>query len=263
MIVINLSDFQFITSKYGSEKGETYFDEDESLVHKIYSDRIVFSTNFMDYRSYEIYLKEETVCIKRMKEGDRKPIPTEYAIDGDDIEEIESLWRRMEREQIIQPRLSDLDVHTELSDLFSYMLTETDAEIISKKLPSKKKPDLNWIWKQIELALSQTNRLTSFEWKEWAEIGIVEVNGLASIQQLNVEIPYPSQQEVEDITNAPDWEGAILQYFNTYLTPFELKLLAIGTYFDEYQTFACLQMQNLKLLNAIEKFDKLGIKYKY
>lgn len=263
MIFINLSDFQFITSKCGSEKGETYFDGDESLLHKVFSDRIVFSTNFRDYRSYEMYIKEETVFIKRMKEGGRKTIPTEYAMDEDDIEEIESLWGRMEHEQLIQPRLNQLDVHSELLDLFSLMLSGTEAEVISKKLPSKKKPDLNWIWKKIELVLSQANRLTSFEWKEWAEIGIMEVNDLSTVQQLNIVIPYPDQQKTEEITNAPDWEGAILQYFNTYLDPFELKLLAIGTYFDEYQTFACLPMQDFKLLNAIEKFDKLGIKYKY
>lgn len=34
-------------------------------------------------------------------------------------------------------------------------------------------------------------------------------------------------------------------------------------YFDEYQTFACLPMNGLGLVNALELMGKLGIVYKY
>jgi hypothetical protein len=91
----------------------------------------------------------------------------------------------------------------------------------------------------------------------------MEVNSLAPIQELNITIPYPDKQQIQDVNRAEFWELDILQYFNTHLDAHDLKLLAIGTHFDEYQTFACLNMDGLSLVNALEKFGKLGIVYKY
>ncbi|MFL6535013.1 MAG: hypothetical protein ACJ8G8_16970, partial [Pseudomonas sp.] len=76
-------------------------------------------------------------------------------------------------------------------------------------------------------------------------------------------IPTPDSKTVDAVNRANDWERALLQYFNARLEAYDLKLLAIGTHFDEYQAFACLPMNGLGLVNAMENMGRLGIVYKY
>jgi hypothetical protein len=264
---VTLSDFQLIISKYGKEKGQAYFDPNESLTHDIFPDRIVFYTNFLDHRSYETYIQEEILCLKKTRldnyELHLKATIIEDEMDEDDWEELDQLWSQMRKDLITAPILSEAEVRTELIELFSYLFTESEAETFSQKLPKKKKPDANWIWEQIASALKNTNRSVSFEWKEWVDQGVMEVNTLSPVMQSGITIPYPGKKEIQDVNKAVDWERALLQYFNAHLDAFDLKLMAIGTHFDEYQMFACLHMRDLSLVNALEKLNKLGIVYKY
>jgi hypothetical protein len=89
------------------------------------------------------------------------------------------------------------------------------------------------------------------------------VNALAPLRQLGIEIPAPERKAIDAINRANNWERALLQYFNAQLEAHDLKLLAIGTHFDEYQAFACLPMNGLGLINALEIMGRLGIVYKY
>lgn len=263
---ITTSEFQLITSKYGTEEGQAYFDAEESIAHDIFPERIIFYTNFQDNRSYEAYVREETICIKKTRLDNYKlhlkATVIEDTMEEEDWEEIGQLWGRMQYDLLTAPKLTEMDVRAELSELFSYFFDDGEAETFLKTLPKKKTCDLDWIWQQIKSALEKTNRLVAFEWKEWAEIGVMEINNLGAVQQLNIRVPYPGE-EIQEVTDASDWERAILQYFNAHLDAYDLKLIAIGTHFDEYQTFACLPMRGLSLLHALEKFDKLGIVYKY
>jgi hypothetical protein len=266
MNFITLSDFELITSKYGKENGQAYFDANEGLAHDIFSEKIIFYTNYLDHRSYEVYSHEGTVCVKKTRLDNYKlhlkATVIDDAMEDEDWEELGQLWNQMQNDLITATKLSDLNVNTELLELFSYLFDENEAQVFFKELPKKKKPDANWIWQQVELALRKANRLASFEWKEWAEIGVMEVNNLTPVQQLHIKVPYPGK-EIKAVTNASDWERSILQYFNAHLDAYDLKLLALGSHFDEHQTFACLHMREFSLVNALEKFDKLGILYKY
>lgn len=264
---ITLPNFQLITFTHGSEKGQAYFDAQESLVHTIFPDRIEFCTNFVDETSYELYFHDEALCVKKMRLDNYKlPMKAtiiEDVMEEEDWEELDQLCRQMVNDLMMAPKLGEMDVRAELDELFSYLFTESEAEIFFQKLPKKKKPDLTWIWEQVSSALQQAGMLVGFEWKEWLEIGVGEVNDLAPLLQQGIKIPYPSKAEIEIVSKADDWDRAILQYFNAHLDAFDLKLLALGTHFDEYQTFACLPMRDLSLLNALEKFSKLGLVYKY
>jgi hypothetical protein len=262
MHAIAISSVQLITSKYGSEKGQIHFDAEETITHDIFLDRIVLNTNFRDDRSYQASIEGDVLYVKKLLYHVRKKEFFEGTMDEDDWEELDVLWRRMEYELVTGPKFSEMDVRAELLHLFSLILTEKEAEIWSKKLPTKKKPDLKWVWKQITSALAQANRSVSFEWQEWAEIGIMEVNKLGAVQELSSSLPYPDEQQIEDVTHDADWDAAILRYFNGHLNASGLKLIAIGTHFDEYQMFACLPVRDLNLVNAFEILKKLGLVYK-
>ena len=258
---IAISSFQVIVSEYGRENGKSHFDAEEEVVHDIFLDRIVLNTNFRDERSYEAYIEEEVLYVKKLGYNTRKKELFEGTMDEDDWEELDELWSRMEYELVTGPKWGEMNVRAELLELFSLILTEREAEIFSKKLPTKKNPDLKWVWKQIASALKQANRSVSFEWKDWGEIGIMEVNNLAVVRELSISLPYPTEQQVHEVTHDADWESAILRYFNR-LNASGLKLIAIGTHFDEYQMFACLPIRDLNLVNAFEILKKLGIVYK-
>ncbi|MCX2454228.1 hypothetical protein OQX61_23355 [Pedobacter sp. PLR] len=263
---IPVSDFLLITSRYGKVDGKSHFDSEEDLVHDIFPNRILFYTNFMDERSYEMYIQEGAICIKKTRLDDYElhedAEDIEDDLDEDDTEELDGLWSRIVYELLTRPALKDLDIRTEMLTLYSSLFTQTERELFSKKLPKKMKADVTWIWGQVSSALEEANRLVSFEWKEWVETGVMELNDLETLQQLNIDLPYPNESEIEEVSNAEEWEEAILQYFNNHLKAFDLKLVAIGTHFDEYQTFACLSTPETNLANARENFKKLGMVYK-
>lgn len=263
---INLSNFLLITSKYGSEQGATHFDKEEDLIHDIFPDRIIFNTNYVDETSYETYFEGEVLCIKKTKlddyelHEDAEVIADE--LDEDDLEELEELWNRMEQDLITAANLHQLNIRSELTALYSTIFTDTEAVLLSKKLPQEIAPQVEQIWEHLDFALNEVNRSVSFEWKEWSEVGVMELNDLALLEQLKVKLPYPNQKEIEALSNEDNWEEAILQYFNHHLKGYDMKLIAIGTHFDEYQTFACLTVSEDKFSHALEIIKKLGLVYK-
>ena len=99
--------------------------------------------------------------------------------------------------------------------------------------------------------------------RDRSSCGVDAVNALAPLRQLGIEIIAPERETIEAVNRADDWERALLHYFNGQLETHDLKLLAIGTHFDEYQAFACLPMNGLGLVTALEIMGRLGIVYKY
>lgn len=102
MNAITLSNFQLITSKYGRETGQAYFDEEESIAHDIFPDRIVFYTNFLDNRSYEAHISEGVLCVKKTRLDNYKlhlkATVMEDTMDDEDWEELDPLCKRMEHD---------------------------------------------------------------------------------------------------------------------------------------------------------------------
>jgi len=102
MNAINLSSFLLLTSKYGSEEGGVYFDEEESLAQEIFPDRIMFYTNFLDHTSYEVYIHEGVLCVKKTRLDNYKlhlkATVIEDTMDEEDLEELDQLWNRMEQD---------------------------------------------------------------------------------------------------------------------------------------------------------------------
>jgi hypothetical protein len=58
---------QRIITVHGTLEGATYFDAEESLVHDIFADRIVFQTNYLDHSSYEVSVAEGTVLVHKTR----------------------------------------------------------------------------------------------------------------------------------------------------------------------------------------------------
>jgi len=263
---IDLLSFQRITTAHGEFEGAAYFDAEESLTHEVFPDRIVFQTNYLDYRSYEIDAVEGGIRVRKTRLDNYKRGEKAQVIDDDmdeeDWEELAGLWERLSQDLDTQGQGPQLDLADTLADLFYYLFDEAHADALVEHLPAPT-GQWDWAWKQLASALTEANRLAEFEWKEWSSCGINAVNALAPLRQLGVEIPAPDRDTLDTVNRAKDWERALLQYFNARLDEHDLKLLAIGTHFDEYQAFACLPMNGLSLVNALEIMDKLRIVYKY
>lgn len=256
--------FQRITIAHGTLEGAIYFDAEEDLTHEVFPERIVFQTNYLDYRSYEVDLAEGGIrvrktCLDNYQRGHKAQM-IDDEMDDEDWAELGSLWQRLSRDLDTQgPRP---DVAEALADLFYNLFDEAHAQALIEKMPAPA-AQWDWAWTQVASALTETHQLAGFEWKEWSSCGVNAVNALAPLRQLNIEIPTPDGKTLEAVNCANDWERALLQYFNAQLEAHDLKLLALGTHFDEYQAFACLPMNGLGLVNALEIMGKLGIVYKY
>ncbi|WP_210639355.1 MULTISPECIES: hypothetical protein [unclassified Pseudomonas] len=258
--------FQRIITTHGKLEGATYFDAEESLVHDVFADRIVFQTNYLDHSSYEVDLvgggiRVRKTCLDNYQRGHKAQVIDDDMAE-DDWSELGSLWQRLSQDLDTQEQGPQLDVADTLADLFYYLFDEAHAQVLTEKIPAPT-AQWDWAWTQVASALTEANQLAEFEWKEWSSLGVDAVNALAPLRQLDIEIPAPDRKAIEDINAANDWERALLQYFNVQLDAHDLKLLAIGTHFDEYQAFACLPMNGLGLANALEIMGKLGIVYKY
>jgi hypothetical protein len=257
---------QRIINTHGTLEGAAYFDAEESLVHDIFPDRIVFQTNYLDYTSYAVNLAEGAVRVRKTRldnyhRGHNAQV-IDDDMDEDDWVELASHWQRLSRDLDTAGQGPGPDMADTLADLFDCLFDEAHAQALIENMPSPT-GQWDWAWTQLQSALAGTNRLAEFEWKEWSLSGVYAINALAPLQERGIEIPTPDSVTVDAVNHANDWERALLQYFNGRLEAHDLKLLAIGTHFDEYQAFACLPMNGLGLANALEIMGRLGIVHKY
>ncbi|WJN61657.1 hypothetical protein [Pseudomonas sp. SO81] len=263
---IDLQSFQRITSAHGEFEGAAYFDSEEELAHEVFPDRIVFQTNYLDYRSYEVDLAEGGIRVRKTRldnyrRGDKAKV-IDDAMDEEDWGELGDMWQRMSRDLDNQEQGPQLDVSDTLAELFYCLFDEPRAQQLADNLPAPS-TQWDWAWRQLESALAGADQLAEFEWKEWSSHGVDAVNALAPLRQLGIAIAAPDDTTVATVSRADDWGRAVLQYFNAQLDAHDLKLLAIGTHFDESQAFACLPMNGLGLVNALEIMGRLGIVHKY
>ncbi|WP_434624587.1 hypothetical protein J3P84_16780 [Pseudomonas sp. Z1-29] len=257
---------QRITAAHGTLEGASYFDAEESLVHDVFPDRIVFQTNYLDHSSYAVDVVEGAVRVRKTRLDNyhrgHKAQVIDDDMDDDDWAELGSLWQRLSLDLDTQGNGPPVDLADTLADLFDGLFDEAQAQALIDNMPAPT-GEWDWAWTQVQSALSEAGQLAEFEWKEWSSSGVYAINALAPLKQLSIEIPAPGSKTVDAVNRADDWERALLQYFNAQLEPHDLKLLAIGTHFDEYQAFACLPMNGLGLVNALEILGRLGIVYKY
>ena len=263
---VDLSAFQRIVTAHGNTEGAAYFDAEESIVHDIYPERIVFQTNFMDNRSYAVDIADGALRVQMTRLDNyhrgHKAQVIDDDMDEDDWEELAALWQRLSLDLAPQTPTEPFDPADTLADLFFTLFDEDRAEALVQQLPPATGA-WDWAWSQLAAALAQSNQLAEFEWKEWATYGIAAVNALAPLRELGIEIAPPDSKQIAAINRADDWERALLQYFNAQLDAHDLKLLALGTHFDEYQAFACLPMNGLGLANALELMGKLKLVYRF
>ncbi|MCP2073269.1 UNVERIFIED_ORG: hypothetical protein J2Y77_002705 [Pseudomonas lini] len=263
---IDLLSFQRVTTTHGKLEGAAYFDAQESIVHDVFTDRIVFQTNYLDYTSYEVGLAEDGIRVRKTRldnyQRGHKAQVIEDGMDEEDWEELDGLWQRLSRDLDTQVQAPPLDLTDTLADLFYCLFDEEQAQALTRNIPAPT-AQWDWAWTQVESALTGADQLARFEWKDWSSYGVDAVNALAPLRQLGIEVSKPERKTIDAVNGANDWERALLQYFNAQLDAHDLKLLAIGTHFDECQSFACLPMNGLGLVNALEIMGKLGIVYKY
>lgn len=266
MVLIDFVQFQRIVATHGEIEGAVYFDTEESLTHELFPDCIVFQTNYLDSRSYEVSFADTELSVRKTRldnyQRGHKAQVIDDAMDDEDWEELGNLWQRLSRDLDPHGQQAQPDLSNSLAELFYYLCDEAHAETLVQNLPAPTQ-QWDWAWSQIESALTEAKLLTEFEWKDWSSYGVHAVNSLAPLRQRGIEITAPDSKTIATVNNAGNWERALLQYFNAQLEAYDLKLLAIGTHFDERQSFACLRMNGLNLANALEILGRLGIVHKY
>ncbi len=232
----------------------------------MFPERIVFQSNFVDNSCYEVDVFEGGIRVgKRRLDNYHRGHKVQMVadeMDDDDWAELAGLWQRLSADLDAQGQAPQVDVVDTFAELFYALFDEARAQVLVERMPAAT-GQWDWSWTQLEAALTETGQLAQFEWKEWPTYGVAAVNALVPLGQAGFEIPPPDEQTIAATNSVIDWERALLQYFNTRLEAHDLKLLALGTHFDEYQAFACLPMNRLGLVNALEVMGRLGIVYKY
>ncbi|SEW50492.1 DUF6630 family protein [Chitinophaga arvensicola] len=258
---ISREDFNWLTQTYGKETGYSHIDTKESVVHEIFMDKVLIGTAFLNCASYELSFGNG-LHIRKNRLDDYKLHDKAVLIADDmteeDEDELELRWSTLIHELKMLDNLHSLSNAREpLEQLFLDIFPEEDAEELISKLPEIVVPDVTIIWSEVYAALSATGNVVEFEWQEFADNGILALNELFPLQVAGVELKAPDAATFQAIMAEEDFAKGILDFVNEQLEAYELKIVAVGTSLDEYQSFACFNMQDFRLANAMLKMEEL------
>lgn len=260
--VISREDFNWLTQTYGRENGYSHIDTKESVVHEIFTDKVLIGTAFLNCASYELSFGDPGLRIRKNRLDNYKLhdkamlIPDE--MNEEDEEELQLRWTALMQELKTLENLRGLaNAREPLIQLFLDIFNEDDAEEQIGHLPEIVAPDPAAIWEELYAALSATGNVAEFEWQQFAENGISALNDLAPLQQAGITLKTPNPEEYAAIIGAEDFAKEMLDFVNEQLDVHALKIVAAGTNLDEYQSFTCLNMQDFRLANALLKMEEL------
>ena len=102
MSPIDLLSFQRITATHGTLAGAAYFDPEESIVHDVFPDRIVFQTRFLDHSRYEVGVVDSELHVRKTRldtyRRGHKAQVIDDEMDDEDWGELGSLWPRLSQD---------------------------------------------------------------------------------------------------------------------------------------------------------------------
>lgn len=259
---ISREDFTWVTGTYGKDTGYSHIDTKESVVHEIFRDKVLIGTSFLNCASYELSFGVPGLHIRKNRLDNYKLhdkavlIPDE--MNEEDKEELMLRWTALLQELKLLERLHGLtNARESLEQLYLDIFKEDEAEELIARLPEIVLPNISTIWEELHAALSSAANVTEFEWQEFSTEGIAALNELAPLQQAGIVLEAPGPAMYEKIIAAPDFVKGVLDFVNGQLNPHHLKIVAIGPSLDEYQSFACLNVQDFRLVNALGKMEEL------
>lgn len=256
------ADFSWLTRQFGAEKGTPHYDHQADVVHEIYPDRVRIWSGFLNNAHYDITLADNQLQVSKTrldnyKLGERAREITDRMEDAD-RQELAGNWQHLLQELRQQSRLRGMNnVRDTMAQLYLEIFPEEEAVEQITLLPEVVVPQPFRIWEILQDALQQTGNLVSFEWSAFEDTGIFTLNELAPLQLAGVLLEPPSPEELEEIFAADDYPSAWMNFVNAQLDEYELKLIATGTHLDEWQSFTCLSMEDLRLAHAMEHFKTL------
>lgn len=255
--------FDWLTRAYGLPGGYSHFDSKESVAHEVFTDKVLISTAFLNFASYELAFHQNQLIIKKTRLDNYKlqddAVLITDEMEQEDWEELDIRWQEMVHALQNREKLQQLtNARDLLEQLFYDIFEETAAEQYIARLPKVVKPIVPHIWKELETALQGANNLIVCEWNELLDTALDDLNALAPLQTAGISLQAPAPEAYEMIFNNTEDAGkGILDFLNQQLEVHELKIAALGEVLDEYQAFACLPTQDLRLANAMTRLDEL------
>lgn len=262
MPAISREDFNWLTKTYGKESGYSHIDTKESVVHEIFMDKVLIGTAFLNCASYELSFGIPGLHIRKnrldnYKLEDKAVLITDEMTEEDE-DELLLRWSDLLQDLKTLDNLHGLSNAREpLEQLFLDIFSEDEAEEQISRLPEIVLPNVTAIWEEVYTALSATGNVVEFEWQEFADNGISALNELLPLQQAGIVLKAPDTAAYDEIVAAEDFAKGVLDFVNDQLEEKELKIVAVGTSLDEYQSFACFNMQDFRLANALLKMEEL------
>lgn len=230
----------------------SFYDEIDQIVHTYEDDVLEIETNYTDYRSYLLALEGNALSVMLcIPDGERI---AEYALDADDEEDLAQRLAQLARPMRLAERLASVDVAALWQETMAALFRHDPA---NQALASNETLDRDDLVGSIHTVLAQSARLGRWEWKEFGEGGVAQLNTLLA-QHGNEEdlLPYASAQESRQVFHSDDFCGAALAWFDRRLAPHGWTVAAISP-FDEYQSFALLRRENLDEVRSL--FEQLGV----
>jgi hypothetical protein len=259
---ISREDFTWLTQTYGRDSGYSHIDTKESVVHEIFKDKVLIGTSFLNYASYELSFDTPELHIRKSrldnyKLHDKAVLITDE-MNEEDADELIMRWTTLIEELKLLEKLNGMtNAREPLEQLYLDIFKEDDAEELINQLPEIVSPNVLAIWEELHAALAATGNVVEFEWQEFSTTGIATLNELAPVLQAGITLEAPDAATYEEIIAGEDFAKEVLDFVNEQIASYDLKIVAVGPGLDEYQSFACLDMQDFRLANALLKIEEL------
>ncbi|MGL4604009.1 MAG: hypothetical protein ACRCU9_07670 [Iodobacter sp.] len=224
----------------GKEEGTTCYIGLSPYNHYIYPDKLVINSDYTDEMEYHLFIENNEIKMVTYLEEFGFP---EYGLLNEEDEDYLNVALQLIAVKYFhehRPAMADI----------KQFLTLVSAEEQKEKIPEIASNciylSVSEIGDTVLKYMLDAGQMTSFEWKEWAESGIEELNNLPLLINNNIEIPVPTPEEFTRVMNADLFDETMLMYFREKLSAFNFSFLAVGEYFDELQHFIVVPKSNIQ-----------------
>lgn len=230
-----------------------YWDEATSSTHEHReAGRFEFSPGYLDHTTFYVDVRSGAfqVAVKRLdnyKLHERARF-IDSTMDNDDWVELQTILSRMLKQFRALKAFETLDLETAWRKLMEALFYGPHLGEPPENMPALKRSPAA-VASAVQAVLEEAGRLASFEWRMWDDEGVVAMRAFAPLQALEATLPYPAEDEAEEVRESDHFYYSVLGWFDAQLAQYGLTVVALSP-LDEYQNFALVSVENLGELQS-------------
>jgi hypothetical protein len=235
---------------------QSYYDEWLGMCHEHPTDNwFEIATNSLNHTTYYLHVKSALlrVHVKRLDNYKlhMRAKHVDATMDEQDWQQLHAILQRLVHLFNAYHALKTMPLKEAWLSLQTVLFSEPYLGVPPQKVPTLVRNPYR-LSKTLQTTLKKAKRFAEFEWRDWDDAGVKQIQKMAPLKVLSIKLVYPTEAEFDLVTQSDDFYTAVLDWFDEQLYRHELTLIAIGPV-DEFQTFGLVSNENIAALSAALK----------